>query len=165
MHLALEYWPNTALYLLSFIHSMKLLDMIMCGTIELLGEEQHQFSERPEGRNMVCLHRQFVEKGLEMPGNIAERRMNPMKACTIVQRDSLMKTMRWLEVPETDARLMEAMFGETAERVAVGERMSEEIPVNIGLRQQRAFSHLQISIVMTLKIGNMKVNPGEDYSL
>ena len=77
----------------------------------------------------------------------------------------MMKIMRWLEVPETDARLMEAMLGKTTGRVAVGERMSEEILVNIGLRQRRAFSRLQISIVMTLKMGNMKINPGEDYSL
>ena len=44
-------------------------------------------------------------------------------------------TVRWMEVPEAEARMVEAMYDRTKGRVVVGSRLSEEFSVNIGLRQ------------------------------
>ena len=48
--------------------------------------------------------------------------------------------MRWMGVPEAEARMVEAMYERTNERVVVG--LSKKCPINIGLRQGRVLSPL-----------------------
>ena len=45
-------------------------------------------------------------------------------------------------MPEAEARMVEAMYERTKGRVVVGSGLSEEFPVNIGLRQGSALSPL-----------------------
>ena len=61
-----------------------------------------------------------------------------------------MATVRWTGVPEAEARMVEAMYERTKGRVVVGSGLSEEFPVNIGLRQGSALSPLLFIIVMEL---------------
>ena len=53
-------------------------------------------------------------------------------------------------VPEAEARMVEAMYEGTKGGVVVGSGLSEEFPVNIGLRQGSDFSPLLFIIVMEL---------------
>ena len=53
-------------------------------------------------------------------------------------------------MPETEARMVEAMYERTKGRVVVGSVLSEECPVNIGLRHGSALSRLLFIMVMEL---------------
>ena len=50
-------------------------------------------------------------------------------------------------MPEAEARIVEAMYERTKRRVVVGSGLSEEFPVNIGLRQVSALSPLLLIMV------------------
>ena len=56
------------------------------------------------------------------------------KAYDTVPRDMVTVTVRWMGVPEAEARMVEAMYERTNARVAFGFGLSKELPVNIGLR-------------------------------
>ena len=51
---------------------------------------------------------------------------------------------------EAEARMVEAIYERTKGRVVVGSGLSEEFPVNIGLRQGSALSPLLFIMVMEL---------------
>ena len=53
-------------------------------------------------------------------------------------------------MPEAEARMVEAMYERTKGRVVVGSGLSEEFPVNIGLRQGSALSPLLFIMVMEI---------------
>ena len=52
--------------------------------------------------------------------------------------------------PESEVRMVEAMYENTKGRVVVGSGMSNEFQVNIGLRQGSALSPLLFILVMEL---------------
>ena len=70
------------------------------------------------------------------------------KAYNTVPREMVMATVRWMGVPEAEARMVKAMYERTKGRVAVGSGLSEEFSVNIGLRQGSAISPLLFIMVM-----------------
>ena len=53
-------------------------------------------------------------------------------------------------MPEAEAGMVEAMYERTKGRVVVGSELSEEFPVNIGLRQGSALSPLLFIMVMEI---------------
>ena len=53
-----------------------------------------------------------------------------------------MATLRWMGAPESEVRMVEAMYENTNGRLVVGSGMSNEFHVNIGLRQGSALSPL-----------------------
>ena len=58
--------------------------------------------------------------------------------------------MRWMGVPEAEARMVEAMYARTKGRVVVGSGLSEDFPVHIGLRQGSVLRPLLFIMVMEL---------------
>ena len=66
-----------------------------------------------------------------------------------------MTTLRWMGAPESEVKMVEAMYENTKARVEVGSGMSNEFQVNIGLRQGSALSSLLFIIVLEL-ISRMK---------
>ena len=61
-----------------------------------------------------------------------------------------MATLRWMGAPESEVKMVEAMYENTTGRVVVGSGMSNEFQVNIGLRQGSALSPLLFILVMEL---------------
>ena len=61
-----------------------------------------------------------------------------------------MATLRWMGAPESEVRMVEAMYEDTKGRVVVGSGMSNEYQVNIGLRQGSALSPLLFILVMEI---------------
>ena len=61
-----------------------------------------------------------------------------------------MATLRWMGAPESEVKMVEAMYENTTGRVVVGSGMSNEFQVNIGLRQGSALSQLLFILVMEL---------------
>ena len=59
-------------------------------------------------------------------------------------------TVRWMGVPEAEARMVEAMYERTKRRVVVGSGLSEGFPVNIGYRQGSDLNPLLFIMVMAL---------------
>ena len=59
-----------------------------------------------------------------------------------------MATLRWMGAPESEVKMVEAMYEHTTGRVVVGSGMSKEFQVNIGLRQGCALSPLLFILVM-----------------
>ena len=53
-------------------------------------------------------------------------------------------------MPEAEARMVEAMYDSTKGRVVDGSGLSEEFPVNMGLRQGNILSPLLLIMVMEL---------------
>ena len=70
-----------------------------------------------------------------MQGRMAVGFVDLEKAYDTVTREMVTATVRWVGVPETEARMVEAMYERTKRRVVVGSGLSEEFPDNIGLRQ------------------------------
>ena len=62
------------------------------------------------------------------------------KAFDTVPRKMEMATLRWMGAPESEVKMVEAMYENTTGRVVVGSGMSNEFQVNIGLRQRSALS-------------------------
>ena len=61
-----------------------------------------------------------------------------------------MATLRWMGAPESEVKLVEAMYENTTGRVVVGSGMSKEFQVNIDLRPVSALSPLLFILVMGL---------------
>ena len=104
--------------------------------------------------------RQMVEKRLEMQGKMAVGFVDLEKAYDTVPREMVMATVRWMGVPEAEARMVDAMYERTKGRVVVGSGLSEEFLVNIGLRQGSALSPLLFIMVMEIisrKISTMDI--------
>ena len=118
-------------------HIMKLRTRFLDGRIrkrveQELGEGQQGFRK---GRGMtdgMFALRQLVEKMLEMQGRMAVGFMELEKAYDTVPREIVTATVRWMGVPEAEARMVEAMYERTKRRVVVVSGLSEEFPVNIG---------------------------------
>ena len=94
--------------------------------------------------------RQLVEKRLEMQGHMALAFVDLEKAFDTVPRKMAMATLRWMGAPESEVKMVEAMYENTTGRVVVGSGMSNEFQVNIGLRQGSALSPLLFILVMEL---------------
>ena len=94
--------------------------------------------------------RKLVEKRLEMQGRMAVGFVDTEKAYDTVPREMVLATVRWMGVSEAEARMVEAMYERTKERVVAGSVLSEEFPVNIGLRQGSALSPLLFIMVMEI---------------
>ena len=62
----------------------------------------------------------------------------------------MLATLRWMGAPESEVRMVEAMYENIKGRVVVGSGMSNEFQVNIGLRQGSALSLLLFILVMEL---------------
>ena len=69
---------------------------------------------------------------------------------------TVMATVRWMGVPEAEAKMVEAMHERTKGRVVVGSGLSEEFPVNSGLRKGSALSPLPF--IMVMELINRKIN-------
>ena len=67
-----------------------------------------------------------------------------------VPREMVMATVRWMGMPEAEARMVEAMYERTKGRVVVGSGLSVKFPINLGLRQGSALSSLLFIMVMEL---------------
>ena len=72
------------------------------------------------------------------------------KASDTVPREMVMATLRWMGVPEAEARMVEGTYERTTARVVVGEGASEEFEVKIGLRQGSVLSALLFIAVLYL---------------
>ena len=72
------------------------------------------------------------------------------KVYDTVPREMVMATVRWMGVPEAEARMVEATYERTKGRVVVESGLSDECPVNIGLMQGSALSPLLFIMVMEL---------------
>ena len=59
-----------------------------------------------------------------------------------------MATLRWMGAPESEVKMVEAMYDNTTGKVVVGSGKSNEFQVNIGLRQGSALSPLLFILVM-----------------
>ena len=95
-------------------HIMKLLERILDGRIrkrveQELGEEQQGFRK---GRWAT-------------DGMFALRQLDLDKAHDTVPREMVMATVRWMGVPEAEARMVEAMYERTKGTVVVGSGLSE----------------------------------------
>ena len=80
------------------------------------------------------------------------------KAYDTVTSEMVTATVGWMGVPEAEARMVEAMYDRTKRRVVVGSGLSEEFPVNIGLRQGSALSPLLFIMVMELISRKIRTN-------
>ena len=85
-----------------------------------------------------------------MQGRMAVGFVDLEKAYDTVPREMVMAKVRWMGVPEAEARMVEAMYERTKGRGVVGYGLSEEFPVKIVLRQGSAFSPLLFIMVMEL---------------
>ena len=92
----------------------------------------------------------MVEKRLEVQGSMALWFVDLEKAFDTVPREMVMATLRWMGVPEAEARMVEGMYEKTIARVVVGEGVSEEFEVKIGLRQGSVPSPLLFITVLDL---------------
>ena len=115
-----------------------------------LGEEQQGFRKGRGTTDGMFALRQMVEKRLEMQGRMAVGFVDLEKGYDTVPSEMVMSTVSWMGVPEAEARMVEAMYERTKGRVVVGFGLSEEFPVNIGLRQGSALSPLLFIMVMEI---------------
>ena len=90
--------------------------------------------------------RQMVEKGMEMQGSMAVGLVNLEKAYDTYPREMVTATVRWVEVPESEAVVAKC---ENKSRVVVGSGLSE-FQVNTGLMQGSSLSPFVFIIVMEL---------------
>ena len=67
-----------------------------------------------------------------------------------------MATLRWMGAPESEVRMVEAMYENTKGIVVVGSGMSNEFQVNIGLRQGSALSPLLF--ILLIELINRKIS-------
>ena len=64
------------------------------------------------------------------------------KAFNTVPDKMVMNTMRWMGAPESEVKMLEAMYENTKARVVVGSGMSNKFQVHIGLRQGSALKSI-----------------------
>ena len=131
-------WKYRGITLLS--HIMKLLERILDERLRekvehKLGEEQLGFRKGRGTIDGMFALRQLVEKRLEMQGHMALAFVDLEKAFDTVPRTMAMATLRLVGAPESEVKMVEAMYENTTGRVVVGSGMSNEFQVNIGLRQ------------------------------
>ena len=119
---------------------------IECG----IGEEQQGFRKRRGTTDGLFTLSQFVEKKLEKQGSMCIGYVDLEKAFDTVSREMVLATLRWLEVPDAEVRMVEATYEQTNGRVIIGAGMSEQFRVNISLRQGSALSPLLFIVVMEL---------------
>ena len=139
-------------------HIMKLLERILDKKLreiveQELGEEQLGFRKGRGTTDGMFSLRQLVEKRLERQGHMALAFVDLEKAFDNIPRKMAMATLRWMGAPESEVRMVEAMYENTKGRVVqpvVGSGMSNEFQVNIGLRQGSALSPLLFILVMEL---------------
>ncbi len=62
----------------------------------------------------------------------------------------VMATLQWMGLSEAEVRIVEGTYKKTTARVVVGEGASEEVEVNIGLRQGSVLSPLLFIAVLDL---------------
>ena len=94
--------------------------------------------------------REMVEKRLEMQGRMPMGIVDLEKAYDTVPREMVLTTMRWMGMPEAEARMVEAMYERTKGRVLVESELSEEFPDSIVLRQGCALNPLLFIMVMEI---------------
>ena len=126
---------------------MKLLERILDKRLRErvepeLGEEQLGFRRGRGTTDGMFSLRQLVEKRLEKQGHMALALVDLEKAFDTVPRQMAITTLRWMGAPESEVKMVEAMYENTKARVVVGSGMSNEFHVNIGLRQGSALSPL-----------------------
>ena len=85
-----------------------------------------------------------------MQGRMAVGFVDLEKAYDTVPREMVMATVRWMGVPEAEARMVEAIYERTKGRAVVGSELSEEFLANISLRQGSAISPLLFIMVMEI---------------
>ena len=110
---------------------MKLLERILDVRIrkkveQELGEEQQGFKRDRGTTYGMFAFRQMAEKMLEMQGRMAVGFVDLEKAYDTVPREMVMATVRWMGVPEAEARMVVAMYERTKGRIVVGSGLSEE---------------------------------------
>ena len=91
-------------------HTMKLLERILDARIQKrleheFGEEQQGFRKGRGTTDGMFALRQLAEKRLELQGRMAVGFVDLEKAYDIVPREMVMATVRWMEVPEAEARM------------------------------------------------------------
>ena len=128
-------------------HIMKLLERILDKRLRekvehKLGEKQLGFRKGRGTTDGMFALRKLVEKRLEMQGHMALAFEDLEKAFDTVPRKMAMATLRWMGAPESEVKMVEAMYENTTGRVVVGSGMSNEFQVNIGLRRGSALSPL-----------------------
>ena len=121
----------------------KVLDAMIRRSVEGdFGEEQQGFGKGRGSADGMCVLRQMVDKRLEVQRSMPLRFFDPDKAFDIVPREMVMTTLRWMGVPEAEVTMVEGTYEKTKARVLVGEGVSGEFEVNIGLRQGSVLSPL-----------------------
>ena len=138
-------------------HIIKLLEMILDKRLRdrvepELGEEQLGFRKGRGTTDGMFSLRQLVEKRSEKQGQMALAFVDLEKAFDTVPRRMAMTTLRWMGAPESEVKMIEAMYENTKARVVVGSGMSNEFQVNIGLRQGSALSPLLFMLVIIIII-------------
>ena len=136
-------------------HIMKLLERILDKRLRErvepeLGEEQLGFRKGRGTTDGMFSLRQLVEKRLEKQGHMTLAFVDLEKAFDTVPGQMAITTLRWMGAPESEVKMVEAMYENTKARVVVGSGMSNEFQVNIGLRQGSALSPLLFILVMEL---------------
>ena len=135
---------------------LKLLERVLDARISRriegdFGEEQQGFRKGRGTADGMYVLRQMVEKRLELQGSMALGFVDLEKAFdTVVPREMVMTTLRWMRVPEAEVRTVEGMYEKTTARVAMGEGTSEEFEVNIGLSPGSVLSPLLVITVLDL---------------
>ena len=67
-----------------------------------------------------------------MQGRLTVGFVDLEKVYDTVPREVVMATVRWMGVPEAEAKMVEVIYERPKGKVVVGSRLSEEFPVNIG---------------------------------
>ena len=74
-----------------------------------MGKEQHGFRKGRGKTDGIFALRQTVEKRLEMQRRMAVGFVDLQKVYDTVPREMAMATVRWMGVPEAEARMVEAV--------------------------------------------------------
>ena len=99
------------------------------GVEQELGEEQQGFRKGGGTTDgMFALH--MIEKRLEMQGRMAVVFLDLEKEYNKVSREMVTAIVRWMGVPEAEARMVEVIYKKTKGKVVFGSGLSEEFPVN-----------------------------------
>ena len=108
-------------------HIMKLLERILDVRIQKKVEQElgEGFKKSRGTTDGMFALSQMVEKRLEMQWRMAVGFVDLEKAYDTVPREMVMATVRWMGVPEAEARMVEAMYERTKGRVVVGSRLSK----------------------------------------